>query len=83
MEPMLGWADLEQRLYPNRRVHAFFHPALPDEPLIILHAALLRRVASTVAEVLDENREGGCISCALSPLFHPVCSAALKAAKEC
>lgn len=56
---MLGWQDLEQRLYPNRRVHAFFHPALPNEPLIILHAALRRHVASTVSEVLDENRKGG------------------------
>lgn len=55
---MLGWQDLEERLYPNRRVHAFFHPALPNEPLIILHAALRRHVASTVSEMLDENREG-------------------------
>lgn len=59
---MLGWQDLEQRLYPNRRVHAFFHPAMSNEPLVILHAALRQGVASTVAEVLDENREGGTLS---------------------
>ena len=58
VEPFEGWRDLEQRLYPNRQVHAFFHPTLPGEPLVILHAALRSGVASTVAEVLNENRNG-------------------------
>ena len=58
VEPMSGWEDLRQRLYPNRRVHACFHPTMPAEPLVILHAALRDRVASTVAEILDENRQG-------------------------
>jgi malonyl-CoA decarboxylase len=38
-----GWVDdLKRRLSSkDRRVHAFFHPAMPDEPLMVLHAALL------------------------------------------
>lgn len=38
-----GWVDdLKRRLaVEDRRVHAFFHPAMPDEPLMVLHAALL------------------------------------------
>jgi WS/DGAT/MGAT family acyltransferase len=28
------WQDLRRRLAPDRRCFAFFHPALPDEPLI-------------------------------------------------
>ncbi len=58
VEPIGGWEDLRQRLYPNRRVHACFHPTMPAEPLVILHAALRDGVASTVSEILDENREG-------------------------
>ena len=58
MEPISGWEDLRQRLFPNRRVHACFHPTMPTEPLVILHAALRDRPASTVAEILDENRHG-------------------------
>ena len=33
-----------------------FHPTMPAEPLVILHAALRDRTASTVAEILDENQ---------------------------
>jgi malonyl-CoA decarboxylase len=29
-----GWDDLRRRLQPDRRCFAFFHPQLPDEPLI-------------------------------------------------
>jgi malonyl-CoA decarboxylase len=29
-----GWRDLRRRLEADRRCYAFFHPALPDEPLI-------------------------------------------------
>src|SRR5262245_19311 len=28
-----GWDDLRRRLAPDRRCFAFFHPALPEEPL--------------------------------------------------
>lgn len=56
VEPIDGWEDLRLRLYPNRRVHACFHPTMPAEPLVILHAALRDRVAGTVAEILDENQ---------------------------
>lgn len=56
VEPIDGWEDLRRRLYPNRRVHACFHPTMPAEPLVILHAALRDRVAGTVTEILDENQ---------------------------
>ena len=29
-----GWDDLRRRLAPDRRCFAFFHPALPGEPLV-------------------------------------------------
>ena len=36
-----GWDDLRRRLAPDRRCFAFFHPALPDEPLIFVEVALV------------------------------------------
>ena len=36
-----GWEDLRRRLQPDRRCFAFFHPQLPDEPLIFVEVALL------------------------------------------
>src|SRR6185436_1599478 len=34
-----GWDDLRRRLEKDRRCYAFFHPALPNEPLIFIEAA--------------------------------------------
>ena len=37
-----GWRDLRRRLEADRRCYAFFHPALPQEPLIFIEVALTR-----------------------------------------
>lgn len=49
--------DLRRRLYPpDRRCFAFFHPAMPDEPLIFVEVALTETVASSVTKLLSEGR---------------------------
>jgi malonyl-CoA decarboxylase len=48
-----GWPDLHRRLEADRRCYAFFHPALPDEPLIFIEVALTRGLASRVQPLLD------------------------------
>lgn len=48
-----GWDDLRRRLDKDRRCFAFFHPALPDEPLIFVEVALVKGLASSVQPLLD------------------------------
>ena len=48
-----GWDDLRRRLADDRRCFAFFHPALPDEPLIFVEVALVKGLASSIQEVLS------------------------------
>src|SRR5438105_6081961 len=48
-----GWSDLRRRLELDRRCFAFFHPALPDEPLIFVEVALMDQMADAVSPVLD------------------------------
>jgi malonyl-CoA decarboxylase len=48
-----GWDDLRRRLQGDRRCFAFFHPQLPDEPLIFIEVALTREMSSTVQPLLD------------------------------
>jgi malonyl-CoA decarboxylase len=48
-----GWDDLRRRLADDRRCFAFFHPALPDEPLIFVEVALVNGLASSIQEVLS------------------------------
>ena len=48
-----GWPDLHRRLEADRRCYAFFHPALPDEPVIFIEVALTRGMSSRVQPLLD------------------------------
>ena len=48
-----GWDDLRRRLEGDRRCYAFFHPALPDEPLIFIEAALTPGILGYVRPLLD------------------------------
>jgi malonyl-CoA decarboxylase len=49
-----GWEDLKNRLDSDRRCFAFFHPRMPDEPLIFVEVALVNGLADNVTVLLDE-----------------------------
>jgi malonyl-CoA decarboxylase len=48
-----GWPDLQRRLAADRRCFAFFHPALPDDPIIFVEVALFDGVPSNLEPLLD------------------------------
>ena len=48
-----GWQDLRRRLADDRRCFAYFHPALPEEPLIFVEVALTRGISTAVQPLLD------------------------------
>lgn len=50
-----GWRDLRRRLESDRRCYAFFHPALPQEPLIFIEVALTRTVSAHVQPLLNPD----------------------------
>ena len=53
-----SWDDLRRRLQPpDRRCFAYFHPAMPNEPLIFVEVALTATIAGSIQEVLAENRD--------------------------
>lgn len=53
-----NWDDLRNRLQPpDRRCYAFFHPQLPDEPLIFVEVALTTDMPGAVAPLLDLERQ--------------------------
>ena len=47
-----GFPDLKRRLERDRRCFAFFHPALPGEPLIFVEVAFVNEMPSAVAPIL-------------------------------
>ncbi len=51
-----SWDDLRRRLQPDdRRCFAFFHPAMPDEPLIFVEVALTRGTPNSIQTILSET----------------------------
>lgn len=50
-----SWQDLRNRLDHDRRLYAFFHPRMPDEPLIFVEVALTRGITRNVQIILDED----------------------------
>ncbi|HXO67729.1 MAG TPA: malonyl-CoA decarboxylase, partial [Bradyrhizobium sp.] len=52
-----GWDDLRRRLAPDRRCFAFFHPALPGEPLIFVEVALVRGLATAMPPLLARQTD--------------------------
>ncbi|WP_135506962.1 malonyl-CoA decarboxylase domain-containing protein [Roseovarius aestuariivivens] len=53
-----SWDDLRRRLEPrDRRCFAFFHPAMPDEPLIFVEVALTQGVPGSIQKLLSDANE--------------------------
>ena len=50
-----SWDDLKNRLGEDRRCYAFFHPRMPDEPLIFVQVALVSRLSNSIQTLLDET----------------------------
>ncbi len=50
-----GWKDLRRRLEPDRRCFAFFHPTLPDEPLIFVEVALVPEIPAGIGPLIDRD----------------------------
>ena len=50
-----SWDDLKNRLDSDRRCFAYFHPRMPDEPLIFVEVALVDGMTDTIQALLDED----------------------------
>lgn len=52
------WDDLQRRVgAPDRRLYAFFHPALPRDPLIFVEVALTVDTPGKIAPILSTIRQ--------------------------
>lgn len=66
------WRDLRNRLDSDRRCYAFFHPRMPDEPLIFVEVALERGMAASVQKILDEKAPLQDVGQADTALFYSI-----------
>ncbi len=52
-----GWEDLQRRVSTGRRCYAFFHPALPNEPIIFVQVALVKGLVAAVGDIIGSNSD--------------------------
>jgi malonyl-CoA decarboxylase len=67
-----GWTDLKNRLEADRRCFAFFHPRMPDEPLIFVEVALVAGMTGDVHALLDEAAPIGDPHSADTAIFYSI-----------
>ena len=67
-----SWADLKNRLDSDRRCYGFFHPSLPNEPLIFVEVALVDRVSESITPLLDESAAPSDLSRATTAIFYSI-----------
>ena len=75
-----SWDDLRRRLEPaDRRCFAFFHPSMPDEPLIFVEVALTKGIANAIQSLLADDREAHAAEDADTAVFYSIsnCQAGL------
>src|SRR5687767_3168837 len=58
-----GWRDLRRRLEADRRCFAFFHPQLPEEPIIFIEVALTRTMSAHIQPLIDINSPVSTANC--------------------
>ncbi len=76
-----SWDDLRRRLEPaDRRCFAFFHPAMPDDPLIFVEVALTRGIPGAVGPLLAEDRKALTVAEMDTAVFYSIsnCQAGLR-----
>ena len=67
-----SWDDVKNRLDSDRRCYGFFHPRLPDEPLIFVEVALMDEIASSITPLLDETAAPADLEKATTAIFYSI-----------
>ena len=67
-----SWADVKNRLDSDRRCYGFFHPRLPEVPLIFIEVALLDDMASDIVPLLDESAAAADLQKATTAIFYSI-----------
>ncbi len=67
-----SWSDVKNRLDSDRRCYGFFHPRLPDEPLIFVEVALTHEIAGCITPLLDESADAEDLNLATTAIFYSI-----------
>lgn len=67
-----SWSDVKNRLDSDRRCYGFFHPRLPDDPLIFVEVALVDDMSDCITPLLDESADAADLNKATTGIFYSI-----------
>lgn len=67
-----SWDDLRHRVAADRRCYAYFHPQMPDVPLIFVEIAFDARMSDSVQSLLDMQSPSQDLSRARWAIFYSI-----------
>ncbi|MEO6017688.1 MAG: malonyl-CoA decarboxylase family protein, partial [Polaromonas sp.] len=67
-----SWSDVKNRLDSDRRCYGFFHPRLPDDPLIFVEVALIDDISHSITPLLDESADAADLNKATTAIFYSI-----------
>ena len=67
-----SWADVKNRLDSDRRCYGFFHPRLPEVPLIFVEVALVDSMTGDIMPLLDELAAAEDLKKATTAIFYSI-----------
>lgn len=67
-----SWENLKHRLEEDRLCYAFFHPRMPEEPLIFVEVALVNGISRNIHVLLDEKAPSGDPQKADTAIFYSI-----------
>lgn len=69
-----SWEDMKNRLGEDRRCYAFFHPRMPDEPLVFVEVALVDDPSASIQALLDTGATTQNTETATTAVFYSISS---------
>ncbi len=67
------WDDLRRRTQPaDRRCYAYFHPRMPEDPLIFVEIALTKDIPTSIQAVLSEERDPDAVEGLKTAVFYSI-----------
>ncbi len=66
------WSEMKSRLGVDRRCYAYFHPRMPDEPLIFVEIAFTAGIADNIQSLLAPRGESAPAAAADTAIFYSI-----------
>uniref|UniRef100_A0A915B0S9 Malonyl-CoA decarboxylase n=1 Tax=Parascaris univalens TaxID=6257 RepID=A0A915B0S9_PARUN len=74
VHPVKDLLDMRRRVGAHRRCFLFMHEAMPREPLVVIHVALMNKIADSIQDIIEVDRLDSCESINDTAIYYSISS---------